>query len=167
MRRREFRDKTLLLESGKWFDLQILKIIDIPGDQPFFMARDINGLKHLIPSSYYGDYDLREGDTISCRLDRINCLGRFFFEPIHPFYKSGEAYKFKLKEFLRHSDCTNNIFSAKVIDIFGNEWETKKFLSETEPSPEIDSILCRVEAVKKAKLFLSVIDRRIDHKPSA
>ena len=164
MRRRRFRDKTLLLESGKSFDLQILKIIHIPGDKNYFMACDLNGLRHLIPSAYYDDYQLSEGDTVSCRLDRINCLGRFFFEPVHPFYKSGGEYYFKLKEFLRYPDYIDK-YSAKVMDIFGNECETTKFSSETEPSLKIDSILCRVEAVKKAKLFLSVTDQRIDLKP--
>lgn len=157
-----FIDKTLLLEAGNEYDLEILRIIDIPGDKRYFLGRDGNGLKHLIPVDYYTDYGITPGDTVSCRLDKINCQGRFYFEPEHPVYKCNTTYYFELIEvFSDNSNSHNGITRARVRDIFGREWKTAKFKSRSSFPGDISSLLCLVVALKKARLFLRVLDPRV------
>lgn len=161
MKNQHIKDKTLLIEPGNKYDLKIIKLINIGDDQEFYVGRDKNGLKHLIQVNYYSNYGIRAGDNIKCHLDKINCLGRFFFEPEHPVYKSGESYHFKLISF-NNTHHDKNIFIARVRDVFGKEHDTKKFKMEREcPEQKISSVLCIVTSIKKAILSLKVVDPRI------
>ncbi|MFW5700620.1 MAG: hypothetical protein ACOCWM_02935 [Cyclobacteriaceae bacterium] len=161
MKNQYFKDKTLLIEPGNKYDLKIIKLINVADDQEFYVGRDKNGLKHLIPVKYYIQYGIRAGDSIKCHLDKINCLGRFFFEPEHPVYKRCESYHFKLIEFNNfHHD--EKFFTARVRDVFGKEHDTKKFKMKNEcPALKISSVLCLVTSIKKARLSLKVIDSGI------
>ncbi len=162
MKNTGFIDKTLLLEAGKTYDLEIVRIIKIPGPGRFFLGRDANGLKHLIPVDHYHDYGIKIGDTVKCRLDRINCLGRFFFEPDHPVYERGKTYSFKLISFTV-SYCNGDILDcrARVRDVFGREWNTHD-IRIRQPLPEdIASLSCHVYSLKKARLFLQINDKRL------
>jgi hypothetical protein len=157
-----YQDKTFLLGAGLKYDLNIQKIIDIPGDQAYYVGVDPNGLKHLVPETYYRHYGIRTGDTVRCRLDRINCLGRFFFEPENPFYQDEGTYVFTLKAF-NILPCNNDLtkVTASVMDRFGLEWVSLPFEMRISPPGEISSILCRVKSLKKAKMYLQVADPRI------
>jgi hypothetical protein len=162
MKNTGFIDKTLLLETGKIYDLEIVRIIKIPGSGRFFLGRDANGLKHIIPVDYYHDYGINRGDTIKCRLDRINCLGRFFFEPDHPVYERGKTYSFKLISFTVNYrngeilDCR-----ALVRDVFGREWSTNDFRIRPPLPADMTSLSCLVYSFKKARLFLQINDKRL------
>jgi hypothetical protein len=165
MKKSRFKDKTLLLKAGREYKLKIIRIINIPGDRNYFMGKDVNGLKHLIPATYYKDYGIRAGDTVKCRLDRINCLGRFFFEPEHPVYKPGKTYEFGLAGFREYPGYDTGFYTATVIDIFGRKWETLKFKSASPPPVNITSLLCHTAAFKKGKLFLRVDDPLVIKSP--
>ena len=156
--KRRYQDKTFLLEAGRQYDLKILKMLQLTDSQSFYIGVDENGLKHLVPEHYYKHYVIKTGDTVRCRLDRINCLGRFFFEPEHPFYKRGGIYHFSLKSF---SGGSNNLFTAKVTDQSGREWETLPFDLKGSLPAKIKTLLCRVLALKKARLYLQVVDQRL------
>ena len=166
MKKSRFKDKTLLLKAGLEYELKIIRIINIPCDGNYFMGKDMNGLKHLIPADYYKDYGIRAGETVKCRLDRINCLGRFFFEPEHPVYKRGNTYEFNLAGFQEYNPCYNTgFYTATVIDIFGRTWETCKFKTESPPPVNITSLLCHAAAFKKGRLFLRVDDPLVIKSP--
>jgi hypothetical protein len=160
MKNSGFIDKTLLLETGNMYDLEIVRIIKIHGTGRFYLGRDVNGLKHLIAVEYYHYYGIKKGDTIRCRLDRVNCQGRFFFEPDHPVYKRGETYIFKLVSF-KVNYLNDEILNcrARVRDVFGREWNTHDFRIR-QPLPEnLTSLSCIVVSFKKARLFLMVNDK--------
>jgi hypothetical protein len=156
-----FRDKTFLLFQGLKYDLTVLKLLVIENDQQYFVCADENGLKHLIPEVYYRHYRIKPGDKIRCRLDRINCLGRFFFEPDHPLYEQFKTYEFTLKGFKKTGHCNPGNYTALVEDIFGDEWETKPFLSSSVLPNDLKSVFCHVKALKKARLYLELSDSRI------
>jgi hypothetical protein len=152
-------DKTLLLEAGNKYDLTIHKLLQIDEDQTYFIGIDKNGLRHLVPEVYYRHYGIKTGDIVKCRLDRINCLGRFFFEPDNPLYKREGVYQFKLREINFRAGV--NLATAKVEDKFGNVWETLPFSIKDRPTSNTTTLLCRVKAFKKARMFLEAIDPRI------
>jgi hypothetical protein len=154
-----FQDKTLLLEAGLDYDLKITRILKIPGGISYFVGKDPNGLKHLIPASFYSHYGIRSGDTVKCRLDRINCLGRFFFEPDHPLYRRGGTYHFRLVDIFTGDTGLHNVFcKARVRDDFGCEWITGNFIRSESYSAKTASILCQITGFKKGKPLLRVTD---------
>jgi hypothetical protein len=125
----------------------------------FYIGIDANGLRHLINAAYYSDYKIEKGHRVLCHLDRINCLGRFFFEPEHPCYLKGGEYLFKLNELKRVCPRDSGyLYTAIVQDLFGNIWETCKFIMKTMPPENPDELLCRVIRIRKARLLLEVVD---------
>lgn len=156
-----FNDKTLLLRQGEWYDLNIVRVMTIAADQIYYLARDKNGLHHLIPVKYYSNYGIRTGDTVKCRLDRINCQGRFFFEPEHPVYRTGSVYMFNLHGFIKCPPDNKSIYTAKVSDFAGTGYTTLEFEVSSGIPGRISSVLCRVELIKKSRLRLRLVDKRI------
>lgn len=151
-------DKTVRLEPGNWYYFTIIKIVTIPYDQDYFMMRDEYGYKHLVPSVYYSHYELYPGKGVWCRLDRINCLGRLFFEPEHPVYKQGRTYRFTLLSIERvRQENGEETWSAVVSDIFGLKWRTIPFKAVL-PLKYSGKISCLVKRIKKAQLSLEVKD---------
>ncbi|MCD6346521.1 MAG: hypothetical protein J7L96_03775 [Bacteroidales bacterium] len=96
------------------------------------------------------DYKLKEGQSY-----QFNCVGRIFIEPEHPYYEAGKEYEFLL---IRISEDRNILdektYSAWLRDVHGKEWECRidKPLSVESG---ISSLKCRVDRIKKARLFLS------------
>lgn len=162
----EYQDKTFLLFPGIKYDLTVLKLLRIENDQQYFICADANGLKHLIPEVYYRHYGIKPGDMIRCRLDRINCLGRFFFEPDHPFYELYKTYQFTIKEFNKSGKNDPYNYTVIVEDVFGYEWETKPVQSTTIIPSDMRSVYCCVKALKKARLSLELSDSRIKRSQS-
>lgn len=148
--------------TGLVYSLRVIRIIRISAGKKFFLCRDINGMKHLIPVSFYYDYKISAGDSINCRLDKINCQGRFYFEPEHPFYKTNKVYSFRLSGFnkVKSSDDLN-IYKAIVIDVYGHAWHTLRFQMKSFPPRKLSSLQCNVISIKKARLILKVTDPRI------
>jgi hypothetical protein len=154
-----FQDKTLLLEAGLDYDLKIIRILKIPGGISYFVGKDHNGLMHLIPASFYSHYGIRSGDIVRCRLDRINCLGRFFFEPDHPYYRRGGTYHFGLVDvFPGDPDQDNVFYKARVRDDSGCEWVTGNFIRRESIAVKTASVLCQITGFKKGKPLLRVTD---------
>ncbi|TVR68520.1 MAG: hypothetical protein EA408_13410 [Marinilabiliales bacterium] len=152
---RKFQDKTLLLSPGKYYKLEIIKTIEFLPGGSWYVGRDCNGLRHLIPVSIYGNYGIEPGSVISCRLDRINCQGRFFFEPRHPYYSEGETYSFDLLG-LQNCEEGSKTCYAMVRDIFGQELKTRPFNYPGTISGAVKSLTCRVIRIKKAVPYLEV-----------
>jgi hypothetical protein len=152
----KLQDKTFLLRTGEKYELRVLKLLLIQ-DNSYYICVDQNGLKHLVPEVYYIDYGIKPGNVINCRLDRINCLGRFYFEPEHPVYSRDCIYDFKLKA-INPPSGNNSHYSAIVEDVFGKEWETLEFEMRSPLPVEPASLLCRVRSLKKARLFLEIVD---------
>jgi hypothetical protein len=165
MKNRIFKDKTLLLREGLDYDLNITRIISIPGDNEYFIGRDPNGLRHLIPVAHYRHYGINSGSTVKCRLDRINCQGRFYFEPEHPFYKRGKTYRFEFSGFEPAGGAVG-MFRALVKDRAGREQLTEQFPIPPVPPCNITSLLCRVTAVRKGKMLIEVNDPLISQHPA-
>ncbi len=149
-------DKTIRLKPGNWYYFTIIKIVTIPHDQDYFLMRDEHGYNHLVPSVYYSNYNLYPGKGVWCRLDRINCLGRLFFEPEHPFYKQGRTYQFTLLSVERvQPQNGGEAWTAIVSDIFGQKWQTMPFKGAM-PGEQPPKINCLVKRIKKAHLYLEV-----------
>ncbi|MEA3445107.1 MAG: hypothetical protein U9R19_10325 [Bacteroidota bacterium] len=108
------------MEIGKVYSFGIKSIIDISGEE-FFILIDPEDKKHLLPLVYYSHYNFRPEQIISCKVDKINCTGKIFLEPINPFYSVGETYNFTFVEEKQVRNSYNEIERRFVVsDNFGN-----------------------------------------------
>jgi len=151
--------KQIEYKEGLNVKFTIKKQIELSENEKYFVLEDENGRKHLLKSDLYKKYNLNVGDNIFCKIDHINCAGKIFLEPKHPFYNEGEIYSFKIKEIgiaknrlgkdvtlLSFLDNLNNIATCKIEDE-----ELSKFKIN-------EQINCKVELIKKGQLYLSFIN---------
>lgn len=142
------------IKLGSVWDFAITKILTI-GDEEYYIFSDFIGDKYLVPTTFYKDYNFLIGQNVSGWIDKINCSGRIFIEPIHPNYNVGETYDFELLrgKFSNEKGDENKIIYV-VRDIMGKEWEVKANIKlKLLPS----SLKCRVDKIKKGQLYLTAI----------
>ncbi len=147
------------LEEKKAYIFDVLKIIESENNEKFYIIVDPNGKKHLMPSKYYKNYNINVGDKIKCYIDKINCVGKLFFEPEHPYYKRNNIYKFK---FLYSDNGENkhssSIFNINVYDIYNNVCT----IVEKDNKNELlygDIVYCKLDRIKKGHLYLSLASK--------
>jgi hypothetical protein len=106
---------------------------------------DTNGLKHFLPAEYYTNFNFQTGDVISCRIDKINCTGRIFLEPKHPYYIEGEIYSFDVLNFIE-----NEKYGVLVVkDIFENRIELQQEMVQVTNYKVKKKVRCLVISIKK------------------
>jgi hypothetical protein len=149
-----YNDGKKLIE-GETYTFNFIKIIPLSDNMNYMQMEDPFGIRHLVPYEFYSQYGLKPGNTVICRVDKINCTGRVFLEPEHPYYKSGESTLFKISRFEYKSEP--DIRSVIIVmDIFGNEISI-----ELENGSMIEQnashLLCVVNGFKKGKPVLTII----------
>lgn len=145
-------NKGVKLIEGESYMFLIHNHIQLTDDNYYFVLLDVNGLKHFIPSQPYTGYNFSVGDTIKCKIDRINCTGRIYLEPEHPYYKPEEKYSFKYKKIV--NSAINHLLI--VVDIFGNEVEIEV---DDQYEPILDNenkVWCKLVQVKKGIPILEI-----------
>lgn len=148
------RNREYIYESGKKLrlgdELSFVYEKNIFLDnKEFMLLTSENFNKYLIPFDYYKSYGFIKGQKIKGWIDKINCSGRIFIEPFHPYYNVNHVYNF---DFVRISDNANQ---SKIIvsDIFNNEIEIDNSVFNNNLPLKI---ACRVDKIKKGKLYLSI-----------
>lgn len=151
------------LTEGKIYSFKIMKIVSIGPDDDWFVLKDPNGYKILLPEKYYRSYGFKTGMLINCRVDKVNCNGKVFLEPMHPVYKEGETYMFEVAGKDHQKDILNedNYFLI-VRDVFNNEWRVPVYSTHKWENPP-EAITCCVNRIKKGKLYLSIAGEKPDH----
>ena len=149
-----------IVKVGDINTYKILKLAKAPDGEEMFILEDQLGKMTTLSAKYYLHYDLKIGEQINCRIDKINCAGMIFYEPEHPYYKIGENYFFKFLGFAsrtRKKSC-ETISVIIVEDIYKNECTllSEALKNKTDPIPEF--LKCKVIRIKKAKLFLEFAD---------
>jgi hypothetical protein len=143
------------LKPGEFHEFYVLKELILPDGNKCLVMADPFGDKHLIPSKYYKNYPIQPGSFYLCHIDKINCQGKIFIEPVHPYYKQGKVYPF--------------VFAKKVI--IGSKKGDKHYYLMTgqdgEPAflpvgktsePETGKEgLYLISNLKKGKIFLDYI----------
>ena len=146
------------IKEGKYFNYTIQKHIELNENEGFYMLIDEFGRKKLLPSEHYLKYNFKIGDEIICRIDHINCSGKVFLEPAHPFYKEGDIYTFiVLQTFIEKNKLGNDIRVIEVEDKL-KETATCKIDNTNIRFKQGDEIECKVERIKKGKLYLSYLE---------
>lgn len=141
------------LKEGKSYRFKNLKTVFLPDGEENIILEGPDGLKYLLPVANYSNYSLSEKSEFKCRIDRINCTGKVFLEPEHPFYKEGLEYEFIVANTpdLR-ADEGKGIVS--IVGTDGSSFEVPVSLLENAPDPG-SRIKLPVKRISKGKLFFT------------
>ena len=146
------------IEEGKYYRFRIEGEVKGVDGEELLKLSDPNGVKHLLNTQWYKNYNLKAGETVICHIDKINCSGRIFIEPVHPVYKPDEIFDFEVVDSVKIEN--NNYFLIK--DVFDNKIEIPEvdLPSGTKPG---DIVPCRVLTVKKGKPVLIPVAAEPDY----
>lgn len=84
------------LNEGETHQFQVIKQVHIPDEGDFFMLRHESGRRLLLPCETYKNFNIKVGNSIDCRIDKVSCSGKVYLEPKHPIYNEGEVYDFEI-----------------------------------------------------------------------
>ena len=143
------------IEQNKAYTFLVKKEISIPGLGKQFVMGAPDGTKHLMPSKPYKKYPVKVGQEISCFIDKINCVGKIFLEPEHPYYKRGEVYEFDIKfiseKFYKRGKNRRKLYFK---DYKGDMTEAIPYNFDFER--KVSALQkCRVIRLKKGKVVIS------------
>ena len=139
------------LTEGEIYSFYIDTIVCLPDGEECFRLIDPYKTKHLLPVQFYTEYGFQTGNSILCKVDKVNCNGRIFLEPVNPLYEEGKSYSFPVTEVF-WSTKIKGIAMVRINDEFGDTHHI--FISRLITTPEV--LECRVTAIKKGKLQLSL-----------
>ena len=143
--------------EGEKHRFTITGFTEIPGtDESYYILKNPFGGKHLLKANPYKHYHLKTGQTINCKIDKINCSGKIFLEPENPEYKEDEVYAFDLVKITDHINSVGKKEKAAIVkDIFGmeNSCSLPENYTVDKKSPKLK---CEVLRIKKGQLFLGV-----------
>jgi len=143
------------LKEGNSYTFKITGTIILPDGSERFVLTDPNSVRHLLKAQYYKDYNFKNNQEITCRIDKINCTGKIYLEPGHPHYKLGEIYNFRFYTYLEVTNASNEVNTVAIFtDVLGNP---VKISSDDIPGPlrSDDIVSCKVTGIRKGKVFIS------------
>lgn len=153
------------LREGKVYPFRITGRIELPEGDKYFVLSDPNLVKHLLAEKYYENYCFEPGQLIDCRVDKINCNGKIYIEPLHPFYRLGKKYSFPFVRYSGNKLTKGTAESFAVFeDIFGNEVKIPWDINIGSP-PEMqtdlkagDTMKLMVVRIKMGQIYVSEND---------
>lgn len=87
------------LIEGNQYSFLVEKLLTMPDGESSYVLRGPDNRKFLLPAVRYLKYGITPGKKIKCRIDKINCKGEVFLEPVNPWYKEGHHYNFEVIEY--------------------------------------------------------------------
>jgi len=143
------------LEEGKTYTFNALKTVELPGGEVNLMLKGPDGNKYLLPLTYYQGYNLVSQGPLQCKIDKINCSGKVFLEPVNPFYNEGESYLFDVRHKSEYTDSDGiRCWSVTVSDRHGNLINVPSELV-TGLKEDAKKISLVVERISKGKLYFT------------
>jgi hypothetical protein len=141
-------------EVGQWYDFLYKNKLKLPDGSASMVLTDSKGVMYLVPITLYETYGFEPGQTIACKVDKINCTGKVFLEPKHPKYTEGEVYTFKRVGVNEgENESGDRIKRLIVEDETGTTFEFE-LLSDQHETGIPDELQCRVRRIRKSKVYL-------------
>ena len=144
------------MQQGEKYLFYFQKKVLLPDDNEYFVLIDPFGTKHLIPTEYYQNYNLKTGEKYLCKVDKINCLGRIFIEPPHPFFTEGKSYAFRYLKTIQKQHKSGNIYTYCIFESKSGE----PALVNADNLQLSDNLkqgfhLFKIEKITKGKVFIT------------
>ncbi len=141
------------MEVGTVYSFNIIDIIDI-SDEEFYILKDPNEVKHLLPCELYKHYKFEIGQNILCKVDKINCVGKMYLEPENPKYSVNKSYDFN---FIEEKSIVNDFGTTERHFIVCDDFDIKHqlWVSASEIKPKNgQKIKLAVAQIRKGKIML-------------
>jgi hypothetical protein len=137
------------LEEGKEYLFRVFGRVTLQDGQEYFILEDPYKIRHLLPSWLYESYGIKTSQSIRCKVDKINCTGRVYLEPEHPYYVAGNTYDFTFHS-IGMSTRSQKLFMI-VTDMFNNEVsvDCPKDFNIENSVPE--TVSCKIIRIRKGK----------------
>lgn len=145
-------------EIGNWYDFVVKNKLNLPDNSTSLVLIDEKGIMHLLPYTLYAAYGIEPGQTIRCKVDKINCTGKVFLEPAHPRFMEGETYPFRRVSVVEAENEAGERIKRLLVEDDQNQEFTIDLLKNQYDTGIPDTITCRVRLIRKAKVFLNWID---------
>lgn len=104
-----------MLKEDHKYDFKVIRLVNLPDNSKFWLLTHSGKDRYLFPLKYYHDYNIQEGCVISCLVDKINCTGKIYLEPEHPFYQAGIVYTFRFIKDFNIVDAAGNIIKSVLL----------------------------------------------------
>lgn len=142
--------------EAEWHPFRVIKTLVIPGEDEYLLVESRSCNRLLIPARHYQNYGIEANTWIQCRVDRINCSGRIFLEPEHPFYKTGNTYTFRIIERFDTIDRKGRSATRYLVK---GDWshEVNASLKYDEPLPEGILFSGNLIQIRKSVLIMNHI----------
>jgi hypothetical protein len=139
------------LTEGKTYEFRVEKKVADPLAVDHFILTGPDERKYLLPVNIYRNYGISAGTSVKCRVDKVNCRGQVFLEPVHPHYAEGDTYEFIVEGTDVRTDHSGNEVNVFIVrDIYGNLiFVPADILPETGVK-----VLLVVERISKGRLYL-------------
>jgi len=112
-----YYSKDKLLEVGQNYPFLYVKAAVLEDGKQYIILEDVYGMRHFLESQPYSGYKLEQNSKVICTVQKKNCTGRFYIEPLHPVYKPGEIYSFIIDSILKEDES----LQLTLIDCFKNK----------------------------------------------
>ncbi len=143
------------IEEGVIYPFKIVGVTVLPDETECYVLSDPNNVRHLIEKSPYEKYQFSLNQLVQCRIDKINCTGKIFIEPIHPVYKPGNKYSFPL---IRFEDISIQKGVIQKMAVFSDIFQNEIFIPSEELSERFvpgNSYELNVVKIKKGRVILA------------
>ena len=148
------------LEEGSDYTFKTIRITRLE-EVKYFVLEGPDGQRYLLDRKRYSGYGIEPGQNIICRVDKINCKGELFLEPVHPVYSEGERYTFITEGYESRIDKQGN--SRQVIrfsDDLGNRpLLPQQFFKGKLPEPG-DRLQLKVEKILKGRILFEGMEEK-------
>ncbi len=148
-------EKGITFVEGQRYPFSVEKKIEIPENGFHFVLKGVTGQKYLLREILYKEYGIEVGQSIICRVDKINCVGEMFLEPVNPWYREGESYPFTVEGMdVRTDENGKDHDCLTVKDERGGIHNV--FTDPASETPSIGQVInLRVKRIAKGTLTLS------------
>ncbi|GAP44497.1 hypothetical protein TBC1_12305 [Lentimicrobium saccharophilum] len=145
------------LEEGKTYIFRYLKQVILSDGEAYMVMEDPFGIRHMLLYRYYQQFNLQPDSAVRCRVDKINCTGRVFLEPEHPYYKPGTTGFFAVV-WAGFRTSGNSVSRTIVVrDIFNNEVEVIVPPDYRDNLRAGARVVCAINDIRKGRPELSLI----------
>ncbi|MCD4732107.1 MAG: hypothetical protein K8R74_15980 [Bacteroidales bacterium] len=153
----------LKLEEGPKYPFKITGIIDLPDGNECFVLKDPNNVRHLLLTRYFENFNFQLGQTIQCKVDKINCSGKIYLEPEHPYYKLGHNFEFPFQFIEDYKDNVGNLHQFAIfLDVFNNEIKMPVDVLPEKISSGVP-VKFAISRIKKGRVYLSSNELKVDY----
>ncbi|HPS27580.1 MAG TPA: hypothetical protein PK269_08230 [Bacteroidales bacterium] len=146
-------------EEGQEYEFTVHSRLKFPPeDEKFLVLISPFNTRHLLKEKPFENYHLAIGRQLKCRIDKINCTGKIFLEPEHPYYKEHAVYDFPVKGLER---ITNSGGIIELMLVVEDCWGKTVYINiegEGQVYAGEQTVRCRVDRIKKGKLYLTPVN---------